>query len=86
VHVYTVVAGSDRRTAISLHDTGHVFPTGMLLHATVLSSVLTGRVVQFLGTHLGKPPWKADWPAGGFARGLQADAGHIPERISQPPN
>jgi hypothetical protein len=78
VHLYTVVAGPDRRTAISLHDTGHVFPTGMLLHAAVLSSALTGGVVQFLGTHLGKAPWKVDWPAGGVAAGLQ-DVGHIPD-------
>jgi hypothetical protein len=67
VHVYVVVAGPDPRSAVAvLHDTVHVLPTAMLRHAAVLSSVLTGGVVQFLGTHLGKAPWKVDWPAGGF--------------------
>jgi hypothetical protein len=62
-----VVAGPDARLAVALlHDTVHVLPTAMFRHAAVLSSVLTGGVVQFLGTHLGKAPWKVDCPAGGL--------------------
>jgi hypothetical protein len=67
VHVYVVVAGPEARSAVAvLHDTVHVLPTAMLRHAAMLYNVLTGGVVQFLGTHLGKAPWKVDCPAWGF--------------------
>jgi hypothetical protein len=36
-----------------LHDTVHVLPTAMLLHAVVFRSVLMGGVVQGLGTQTG---------------------------------
>jgi hypothetical protein len=70
VHVYVVVAGPDSRLAVAvLHDTVHVLPTAMLRHAVVFRSVLTGGVVQFLNSHLGRVPWKVDWPGGVFACG-----------------
>jgi hypothetical protein len=70
VHVYVVVAGPEARFAVALlHDTVHVLPTAMLRHAAVLSSVLTGGAVQFLGKHF-KEPWKVDCPVGGGGGGV----------------
>lgn len=48
VQVKVVVAGAAASTAMLLHDTVHVLPTALLLHAAVLSSVLAGGVVHGL--------------------------------------